>query len=540
MQEHSCSPRSRLQDLTIACIVGNLVAALFLASLPSLSHAEGSAEVGVTQGLRAQTELYIDVLDPSHERIRWEGYGDATVYDPSSQLVGSYASGSLIVPASGPGAYRIELVEDQVGGSWDLAILDSASTPQPGRLFSTDWQFSPGSYGEEAGGTYSTYALLAGGGGMEGRDIVIELKMEGLASPDYQLLANQTGPRTTYGQTLFRSVPEAGHVLDPQFPLYLNIPQVAIISLLYPTLSISSVSPSLITPGVDSLEVVFQSDVNGTVVLVADVNGDGAFDVVDPEEVLARADAIIGNNTLKWGGRDSFGEPLVPGIYDLRLTLRVGEFHHIAPDIETSYPGLRLFMIDFGGGRSPLRMYWNDVVVQAGAVTMPNGQIGLESSGPYGVYSGSYSDDAVPNVNSRAWGNFSGIGKGDNALLNTFAWVNSDVASTFEVEIGAWAAVDASPRRAAPHLNPSSPHPCRGGTRVSYVLGEPNQINLQVYDLAGRLVATLRDGVLESSGVHEITWNGRGDRGESLAPGVYALRLEAGRTSVTQKLVLLK
>lgn len=62
---------------------------------------------------------------------------------------------------------------------------------------------------------------------------------------------------------------------------------------------------------------------------------------------------------------------------------------------------------------------------------------------------------------------------------------------------------------------------------------------LTVYDVLGRRVRTLVDGP-ESAGEKSIEWNGRNDRGELVATGVYFLRMQAGDFSQTRKLVVLR
>jgi hypothetical protein len=96
-----------------------------------------------------------------------------------------------------------------------------------------------------------------------------------------------------------------------------------------------------------------------------------------------------------------------------------------------------------------------------------------------------------------------------------------------------------------------------GALRVSRLLGNrPNPFNplteiafaaadgsarttLAIYDLAGRLVATLVDGVVEG-GEHRVVWDGRGDDGERLASGVYFARLTVGEEIDVAKMIMLK
>ena len=59
-------------------------------------------------------------------------------------------------------------------------------------------------------------------------------------------------------------------------------------------------------------------------------------------------------------------------------------------------------------------------------------------------------------------------------------------------------------------------------------------VSLQIYDIAGRLVESLVDEILES-GYHTTQWNAK-----NFASGVYFVRLEAGNFHDTQKVILLK
>jgi hypothetical protein len=72
-----------------------------------------------------------------------------------------------------------------------------------------------------------------------------------------------------------------------------------------------------------------------------------------------------------------------------------------------------------------------------------------------------------------------------------------------------------------------APSPFRFGTTVDYALAERTAVRLAVYDVAGRRVRLLDAGEREA-GLRHVPWNGRNDRGERVAAGVYLIRLEAG------------
>jgi len=88
-------------------------------------------------------------------------------------------------------------------------------------------------------------------------------------------------------------------------------------------------------------------------------------------------------------------------------------------------------------------------------------------------------------------------------------------------------------------LAQNAPNPFNPVTEIAFSVPRETDVELSIYDVTGRRVATLVDGTLES-GVHRAVWNGRSDTGEQAASGVYFYRLTAGGEMVSRKMVLLK
>jgi hypothetical protein len=82
-------------------------------------------------------------------------------------------------------------------------------------------------------------------------------------------------------------------------------------------------------------------------------------------------------------------------------------------------------------------------------------------------------------------------------------------------------------------------NPFRDGTVVSFALPAAGDVELAVYDPAGRLVRLLHSGAT-TRGVHERTWNGTDRRGRHVATGVYFIRLRTDSGTASRKVVLLK
>ena len=88
-------------------------------------------------------------------------------------------------------------------------------------------------------------------------------------------------------------------------------------------------------------------------------------------------------------------------------------------------------------------------------------------------------------------------------------------------------------------LHQNHPNPFNPNTTISFNLRERGHASLAVYDVAGRLVRVLIDGVKEA-GPHDVNWDGKDNTGRGVASGVYFYRLEAGSFTETKKMVLLR
>ena len=88
-------------------------------------------------------------------------------------------------------------------------------------------------------------------------------------------------------------------------------------------------------------------------------------------------------------------------------------------------------------------------------------------------------------------------------------------------------------------LHQNVPNPFNPSTIISYELDSPGQVELQVFDLAGRLVRTLYSGS-EGAGMHEKVWMGKDKNGRTVATGVYFYRLHAGDEVETRRMLLAK
>jgi hypothetical protein len=83
-------------------------------------------------------------------------------------------------------------------------------------------------------------------------------------------------------------------------------------------------------------------------------------------------------------------------------------------------------------------------------------------------------------------------------------------------------------------LKGATPNPFNPVTTIAFTMPQTARVKLAVFDVQGRLVATLIDGMREA-GSHQVSFNG-----SNLASGVYLYRLEAGAYHAVGKMVLMK
>jgi hypothetical protein len=82
------------------------------------------------------------------------------------------------------------------------------------------------------------------------------------------------------------------------------------------------------------------------------------------------------------------------------------------------------------------------------------------------------------------------------------------------------------------------PNPFRPGNAIEFSLPERRNVQLNVFDAAGRRVASLRSGP-QPSGRHAVAWDGRDDRGRNAPAGVYFCQLRADSFQQIRRFVLL-
>jgi hypothetical protein len=83
------------------------------------------------------------------------------------------------------------------------------------------------------------------------------------------------------------------------------------------------------------------------------------------------------------------------------------------------------------------------------------------------------------------------------------------------------------------------PNPFNPETVIRYRLSAVSEVELAIFGVTGRRVRTLVQG-RHSAGAHTVIWDGRDDRGQIVASGLYLYRLVAGELIQARRMVLLR
>ena len=127
------------------------------------------------------------------------------------------------------------------------------------------------------------------------------------------------------------------------------------------------------------------------------------------------------------------------------------------------------------------------------------------------------------------------IAKGDAAIrVGTLLARDKDNRA---ISLGSVATPAGSTLPARTALGMAFPNPFQSETTIELVLRHESNASLDVYDLSGRRVASVMHG-MQPAGMRLVKWDGRGERGVRLAPGIYLMRLEADGLRQTRRVLL--
>ncbi len=90
------------------------------------------------------------------------------------------------------------------------------------------------------------------------------------------------------------------------------------------------------------------------------------------------------------------------------------------------------------------------------------------------------------------------------------------------------------------NLSQNYPNPFNLNTSFRYTMPEPAEVHITIYNINGKVVRNLLNQY-QSAGRHEIGWDGRNDKGQTVGSGVFLYQVNVkGKFHETRKMILLK
>ena len=88
-------------------------------------------------------------------------------------------------------------------------------------------------------------------------------------------------------------------------------------------------------------------------------------------------------------------------------------------------------------------------------------------------------------------------------------------------------------------LSQNYPNPFNPSTRIEYEIAKQGDVEIAIYDIAGRLVKTLLHSY-QYPGSHVLQWDGKDAGGITVTSGVYFYRISSNGNQVSRKMLLLR
>jgi len=443
--------------------------------IPAMAMAEGTQQVGADQDFHPGMKFKVDILNVGEVINISAGVNlpdspkplDVTVRGPDGKHVtGSPFSiaknkpGWLGTPGVLPPATitnPLQIVSTMKGThtitfnnknlTWldplDITVTSKKADPvKPaltidgkGRVHAVRWTMQGKSFKDKTNANFFVHVPTG-----SGTDYTWLLEFNGLSGKIYDVIANAKGipaPYSNFSESKIK-VPK---VPLGQYEIYLFPPAKAKGGTVAPVLTGFNFG-GCTKWGANSIsgqksQFSFNSNVVATYDIILDTDKDGKFDL--SKDLFFTGTAKVGLNTVTWNGNDAQGKVVLPGNYDAYISLRLGEFHFVAEDIETVNPGLRIFGIDPPASITTMNpksanMYWNDTRVQKKVLP-----VFPVTSLPTGISSGPYTNkpvcskpaNATSGINTHCWGNFTDPptdSPGEETFVDTWVYAAENTA----------------------------------------------------------------------------------------------------------------
>ena len=134
-----------------------------------------------------------------------------------------------------------------------------------------------------------------------------------------------------------------------------------------------------------------------------------------------------------------------------------------------------------------------------------------------------------------------GFGQNVNRIRFLHPWLGYATGRTVYKYVDS-TAMDINGQIVAPNqltLSQNYPNPFNPRTVIPYELLKIGFVKIDIIDITGRTIRSLLNGI-QSSGSHEVIWNGKDNTGKHVASGTYFCRMITDASVISRKILLLR
>ena len=89
-------------------------------------------------------------------------------------------------------------------------------------------------------------------------------------------------------------------------------------------------------------------------------------------------------------------------------------------------------------------------------------------------------------------------------------------------------------------LNQNYPNPFNASTTISYSLTKADRVTLAIYNSLGQRIRLLINDRWQNAGAHKVVWDGKSNKGQTVATGTYIYKLRVGNREQSREMLLVK
>jgi Tol biopolymer transport system component len=107
----------------------------------------------------------------------------------------------------------------------------------------------------------------------------------------------------------------------------------------------------------------------------------------------------------------------------------------------------------------------------------------------------------------------------------------------YKIRLNSTGIADAALSKYIFYLHQNFPNPFQSRTTIRYSIPAQGKASLKIYDITGRQIRTLMNGIIKS-GIYSAIWNGKDERGKKVASGIYFIELKTDKQRMQRKIIL--